>query len=39
VCCAKAQHTRVNWQDEPLARTWDRDAKVLETAARKVGGR
>jgi hypothetical protein len=26
----KAMHIRDNWQDEPLARSWDKDAGKLE---------
>lgn len=29
ICEDKAEHLRVNWQDEPTARMWERDAKRL----------
>ena len=36
LCHAKAEHLRTNWQDDTSARTWDRDARVIERAALKV---
>lgn len=40
ICGQKAEHIRENWQDEPLARRWDRASKRLHTASiafRKLG--
>lgn len=34
IAAEKAEHIRVNWQDEPLAKDWDRASAYLETAAR-----
>jgi hypothetical protein len=31
ICFGKAEHIRSNWQDENLAKLWDRAAKVLDT--------
>jgi hypothetical protein len=36
VCGEKADHLRTNWQDLSTARTWDRDAKTIEAATRKL---
>ena len=33
ICFEKAEHIRANWQDEPLARAWDRVGKALDRAA------
>jgi len=32
----KAEHVRSNWQDEPLAKAWERDAWTLKKAAAKL---
>ena len=34
VCAEKAQHIRECWQDEQLARTWDRAARAVLRACR-----
>jgi hypothetical protein len=36
LCTDKADHIRINWQDNSLAREWDKYAKLLQTLARKV---
>jgi hypothetical protein len=36
IASEKAEHVRSNWQDEPLARQWDRLSKTLEKAMVKV---
>lgn len=36
VCSAKADHIRTNWQDEPLAKGWDRRAARLINVAVKL---
>jgi hypothetical protein len=36
ICNEKADHLRSNWQDERTAREWDRNARHLLQAARKV---
>lgn len=36
IASAKADHIRTNWQDEPLAKQWDRMSKVLERSMDKV---
>ena len=33
---AKAEHIRSNWQDEPLARMWERLSKVLDKSMERV---
>lgn len=33
ICHEKAEHIRENWQDEPLARKWNRAGKALETTS------
>ena len=30
ICNAKAGHIRSNWQDEPLARSWEREANTID---------
>jgi hypothetical protein len=40
VCHGKAQHVRSNWQDEDLARCWDKAGFAVvraEASVRKVG--
>lgn len=36
ICHEKADHVRTNWQDESMARAWERDAKRIDTCASKV---
>jgi len=36
VCSDKADHIAENWADMALAKTWDREARVLLRAAREV---
>ena len=36
VCREKAQHIRENWQDEGLAKVWDRVATRLELASDNI---
>lgn len=36
IASAKAQHVRENWQDEPLAKQWDRLAAVLSKSYMRV---
>ncbi len=36
VCHAKAEHVRCNWQDEPLAKVWERNAMAFDRAAGQV---
>lgn len=36
ICEAKAQHIRENWQDEKLAKSWEKDGEKLGKLARKV---
>ena len=36
VCREKADHLRSNWQDEQAAKSWERDAKKLETIYSKI---
>jgi len=35
ICYEKADHLRSNWQDESLARSWEKDASILD----KISGR
>jgi len=30
VCYYKAEHLRTNWQDENMAKSWERDGKRLD---------
>lgn len=30
ICGAKAMHVRSTWQDEPMAKDWERDARTLD---------
>jgi len=30
ICYEKANHVRTNWQDEVLAKAWEKNAKVLD---------
>lgn len=34
VCAEKAKHVRINWQDEALAKLWDRASTACGAAAR-----
>lgn len=36
ICYGKAEHLRVNWQDEAAAREWEKAAKVIERAASRI---
>jgi hypothetical protein len=36
VCGEKAEHIRVNWQDAPLAKSWDKASETIEVARRRV---
>jgi hypothetical protein len=36
VCFEKAEHVRTNWQDETLAKMWERDAETLLKCAERV---
>lgn len=36
VCALKAEHVRSNWEDEPIARDWDKAQKVLARAQTSV---
>jgi hypothetical protein len=36
ICYEKAAHVRENWQDEGLARLWDKAAAVLDAANDKL---
>ena len=36
ICHEKADHVRTNWQDEALARVWDRNGKEFGKCAGKV---
>lgn len=36
ICYGKAAHIRENWQDEPVARAWERMARNLERLIRKA---
>lgn len=36
ICHEKAEHVRTNWQDESLAKAWERAAKTLDSARAKV---
>jgi len=38
VCREKAEHIRVNWQDDDTARPWDRNAARLEAVVPKLVG-
>ena len=37
ICREKADHVRANWQDESLAKSWDRAALRLNEVVGKVG--
>jgi hypothetical protein len=37
ICSEKAQHISENWQDEALAKSWDKAARVVFAAATKPG--
>jgi hypothetical protein len=36
ICYDKAEHLRANWQDEVSAKTWEKDAKMLDKIAGKL---
>ena len=36
ICEEKADHIRSNWQDENLAKVWDKRAKVMQSARIKI---
>lgn len=36
ICYGKAEHLRVNWQDNNSAKYWDKIAKILESANSKI---
>jgi len=36
ICHEKATHIRENWQDEQLAKTWEKDGKIIDNAASKL---
>ena len=36
ICNAKASHIRSNWQDEPLARSWEREANTIDRILPKI---
>ena len=36
ICYEKAQHIRENWQDDKLAKTWDKDAKTVINATARI---
>ena len=36
ICSEKADHVRTTWQDEGLARLWDKSAKVVLDSATRV---
>jgi len=36
ICDEKADHIRSNWQDENLAKVWDKEAKVIHSATHKI---
>jgi hypothetical protein len=37
ITAAKAEHIRVNWQDDTLARQWDRASNPIDRLATKIG--
>lgn len=36
ICFEKAEHIQENWQDDKLAKLWEKNAKVLATAQSKL---
>ena len=38
ICEEKAEHVRLCWQDEALAKEWFKASKAVETAENKVFG-
>ena len=36
ICHDKAEHVRVNWQDGPIAKRWDKAGQVCDQAQAKV---
>lgn len=36
ICAEKAEHVREHWQDETAAKSWDRDARLLEKILGKL---
>lgn len=36
ICHEKADHVRTNWQDERLAKSWEKDAKTLDSISGKI---
>ena len=36
ICILKADHLRVNWQDEPSAENWERKAELLDELSLKI---
>ena len=36
ICNEKADHVRTNWQDEPLAKVWEKAGKMLDTCRAKL---
>ena len=37
VCYEKAQHVRENWQDEVLAKQWDKLGSIVDSCSAKAG--
>ena len=37
ICEQKAEHLRTNWQDDSMAKTWDRDARLLDRILTRLG--
>ena len=35
-CWEKADHVRVNWQDENLAKSWEKNGELLDKAITKL---
>jgi len=36
ICLEKADHIRANWQDKTTAKTWDKDAKTIQSILTKI---
>jgi len=37
ICSEKGEHIRRNWQDEPLARRWERAGKQCDSLSDSIG--
>lgn len=36
MCFEKAEHVRTNWQDEPLAKAWEKNGKLIDSIVERT---